>query len=226
LEHPPPGAGLNLNPSSYQSDEWCSPFLAGSCASLGSVMHLRPPLQPSGRMTLHLDQAAWWDLLLVVWGGMHPGDKGGDNPPSLQSQITSPQEVLQEFASWDMGLLRQWAGSKVLLCQHRLSGLMSEGWALRTKRSHLIYPCKQVTEAKSKVYPYMVIFDFIGYFTLVLCDFPLPGTMWPSSCSDFSGFISLLCHPYLPATFSGLRPSLFFSDPPPWYRMSQAWSHL
>jgi hypothetical protein len=24
-------------------------------------------------------------------------------------------------------------------------------WALRTKGSHLIYPCKQVTEAKSKV---------------------------------------------------------------------------
>jgi hypothetical protein len=65
----------------------------------------------------------------------------------------------------------------------------------------------------------MVIFNFIGYFILVLHDFPLPGTTWPFSCSDFSGFISLLCHPYLPATFSGLRPRLFSSDPPPCYNM-------
>jgi hypothetical protein len=63
----------------------------------------------------------------------------------------------------------------------------------------------------------MAIFNFIGYFTLVLCDFALPGAMSPSSCSDFSGFISLLCHPYLPATFSGPRPRLFSSDPPPCY---------
>jgi hypothetical protein len=53
--------------------------------------------------------------------------------------------------------------------------------------------------------------------TLVLRDFPLPGATWPSSCSDSSGFISLLCRPYLPATFSGLRPSVFSSDPPPCY---------
>jgi hypothetical protein len=40
---------------------------------------------------------------------------------------------------------------------------------------HLIYLCKQVTEAKSRSNPYMVIFNFTGYFILVLCDFPLPG---------------------------------------------------
>jgi hypothetical protein len=49
--------------------------------------------------------------------------------------------------------------------------------------------------------------------------FPLLSAMLPSSCSDFSGFISLLCHPYLPATFSGLRSSLFSFDPPPCYSM-------
>jgi hypothetical protein len=94
---------------------------------------------------------------------------------------------------------------------------MSKGWALRTKGSYLIYSCKQVTEAKAKSNPYMVIFNFIGYLILVLHDFPLPSARWPSSCSDFSGFISLLCHPDLPATFSGLRPSLFSSDHPPCY---------
>jgi hypothetical protein len=51
----------------------------------------------------------------------------------------------------------------------------------------------------------------------VLYDFALPGATWPSSCSDFSDFIFLLCHPHLPATFSGLRSSLFSSDPPPCY---------
>jgi hypothetical protein len=59
----------------------------------------------------------------------------------------------------------------------------------------------------------MVIFNFIGNFTLVLLDFPLLSDTGPSLYSGFSGFIFLLCHPYLPATFSGLRPSLFSFDP-------------
>jgi hypothetical protein len=102
--------------------------------------------------------------------------------------------LLQKFANWDKGLLRQLAGSNILLCQHR------PRWAPRTKGSHRIYPCKQVTETKGNSNPCTVIFNFIDYF--ILCDFPLPGAMWPFSCSDFSEFISLLCHPYLPATFS------------------------
>jgi hypothetical protein len=63
----------------------------------------------------------------------------------------APVLLLWEFASWDMGLLGQLAGSNVLLCQHRHSRLMSKGWAPKTKGSHLIYPCKQVTEAKSNI---------------------------------------------------------------------------
>jgi hypothetical protein len=79
-------------------------------------------------------------------------------------------QILWEFASWDRGLLRQLIGSHVLLCQHRLSELMSKGWAPRTKGFHLIYPCKQLQKQKARSNPYMVIFNFIGYFTLVLCD--------------------------------------------------------
>jgi hypothetical protein len=78
----------------------------------------------------------------------------------------------------------------------------------------------RLQKQKARSNPYMVIFNFIGYFVLMLCDFLLLGAMWLSSCSDFSGFISLLCHPYLPATFSGLRPTLFCSVPPPCYRMT------
>jgi hypothetical protein len=37
------------------------------------------------------------------------------------------------------------------VCQQRLSGFPSKGWALRTKWPCLIYPCNQVTEERSKV---------------------------------------------------------------------------
>jgi hypothetical protein len=32
----------------------------------------------------------------------------------------------------------------------------------------------RLQKQKARYNPYMVIFNFIGYFTLVLCDFPLP----------------------------------------------------
>jgi hypothetical protein len=123
--------------------------------------------------------------------------------------------LLQEFASWDTGLqairrkrcfivLAQTQRTHVQRLRPKNKGVspyvpLQEGY--RSRKQGLIHICL-----------YLI---FIGYFTLMLHGFPLPGTMWPSSCSDFSGFISLVCHPYLPATFSGLRPRLFSSDPPP-----------
>jgi hypothetical protein len=65
----------------------------------------------------------------------------------------------------------------------------------------------------------MVIINFIGYFILVLCDFSPPWCYVTFLMFRLSGFVSLLCHPYLPATFSGLRPRLFSSDPPPCYSL-------
>jgi hypothetical protein len=35
-------------------------------------------------------------------------------------------------------------------------------------------PCKQVAEQKARSNPCIIIYNFIGYFTLVLHDFPLP----------------------------------------------------
>jgi hypothetical protein len=49
------------------------------------------PLVPGGI-------SSWWPR------ETHPGEKGGDNSSCLQSRITSPQEMLQEFASCDTGL--------------------------------------------------------------------------------------------------------------------------
>jgi hypothetical protein len=45
--------------------------------------------------------------------------------------------VLQKVASWGMGHWGSLAGSNILLCQHRPSGLVSKGWTPRTKGSHL-----------------------------------------------------------------------------------------
>jgi hypothetical protein len=95
--------------------------------------------------SLYMGDSLWQFQISLYWTLIR-------SPHLSPSYLKLLQEVLlREFASWDTGLLRQLAGSNVLLCQHRLSRLMHKGWALRTKGSHLIYPGKQVTEAKSKV---------------------------------------------------------------------------
>jgi hypothetical protein len=86
------------------------------------------------------------------------------------------------------GTLRQFSRKQRLLCRHRPSGLMSKGWAPRMKGSHLIHPCKQVTEAKSKAQPTH------GWLWLHWL-FHFPSAMWP--CFNSLSFISLLCHPFL-----------------------------
>jgi hypothetical protein len=111
----------------------------------------------------------------------------------------------------------QLAGSNILLCQQRLSGLMSKGWALRAKASHLIYLASRLQKQKARSNPYMVIFNFISYFTLVLCDFSLLQCYLTFLMFRFLDFIFLLCHPYLPAIFSGLRSSLLSFYAPPCY---------
>jgi hypothetical protein len=72
----------------------------GSCASLGSVVCLSEALTPTrweeeSLLQIKLSVVTWWDLLPVV-RRMHPGDRGGDNSPSLQSQQMRPQEMFQE----------------------------------------------------------------------------------------------------------------------------------
>jgi hypothetical protein len=113
------------------------------------------------------------------------------------------------WETWtETGTLRQ--GINTLLFQHRLSRLGSKGWAPRTKVSHLMYPCKQVTEAiklkKTRFNPYIFTCSSIDYFTLVLSALLTSRATWrPSSHLDSLGFISLLCHPLPPATLSEHR---------------------
>jgi hypothetical protein len=95
---------------------------------------------------------------------------------------------------------------------------MSKGWAPKTKGSYLIYPCKQVAEAKNKTKQNKNRKQ--GLTHIWLCAIPWllhPSAMWPSSRLDSLGFISLLCHPFFPASLSEHRPVCFFSGPPPFY---------
>jgi hypothetical protein len=125
--------------------------------------------------------------------------------------------------------LRQLAGSNY--CASTDSADSCPKAEPREQRGLTLYTlASRLQKQKARSNPYMAIFNFIGYFTLVLRDFPLPGAMSPSSCSDFSGFISLLCHPYLPATFSGPRPRLFSSGRPSCYNRDyllslKSWSY-
>jgi hypothetical protein len=110
--------------------------------------------------------------------------------------------LLQEITSWD-----RLAGSNIYCAgtdpvDSCPKGLMS----LRTKRSHLIYPCKQVTEANSKAQ------STHGCMCMWLhWLFHFPSAMWPS-CFNSLSFISLLCHP-LPVSLSEHSLSVSFLPP-------------
>jgi hypothetical protein len=93
--------------------------------------------------------------------------------------------LLREITSWDRGHWGSLAGINILLCQHRPSRLVSKGWA-REQRG-LTFPCKQVTEAKSKDQPTCgcMWLHWLFYF---------PSAIWPS-CFNSLSFISLLCYP-------------------------------
>jgi hypothetical protein len=80
-------------------------------------------------------QALQIKLSIVTWQDHFSQQQGRRKAPSPQSQQRAPKNV--------MGNSRHETLDNILLCQHRL---MSKSWALRTNRSHLINPCKQVTE--------------------------------------------------------------------------------
>jgi hypothetical protein len=113
--------------------------------------------------------------------------------------------TVEGISSWNRGHSGSLAGSNILLCQHKPSRLMSKGWALRTKGSHLVHPCKQVTKAERKAQ------HTCGCMWLYWL-FNFPSVMWPSYFNSLS-FISLLCHPFpclvrtQPVSFWALLPA-------------------
>jgi hypothetical protein len=180
-----------------------------------------PHPDSSGGWIPHSDQAVHWCLVGSLSCGLGICilvTREGDNSPSPWSQ-TSPQEMLREVTSWDM---RLWGKQQeaMFYCASTDSADSCPNAEPREQRGLTLYALEsRLHQQKARSNPYMVIFNFIGYFILVLRDFPLPDATWPSSYLDFSGFLSLLCHLYLPATFPGLRPNLFSFDPPPCYTL-------
>jgi hypothetical protein len=175
-------------PSTY----WFLLLTGFHCASKALIPTCR---EDKSLFWIKLPVGAWWDLLLAVQG-MHPGNKVGWQISVSTTLDNTPRNVAV-ISSWDMGHWGSLAGSNVLLCWHRPIELLSTGWALRTKGSHLIYPSKQVTEAKIKVYS---IYGYIQFYRLLYPSatwLSPPHAAWPSPHSDSSGFISILCYLYL-----------------------------
>jgi hypothetical protein len=88
------------------------------------------------------------------------------------------------------GILRQCSRNQGFIMPEQTQWTRIQGWDSRTKRSHLIYPFKQVTRAKSKTQPK---YGCMWLYWL----FHFPSAMWPASCFSSLSFISAL--PSLPS---------------------------
>jgi hypothetical protein len=101
--------------------------LGASCPSLGFVVRPRPSPWLAGRMRL----SSGSNCLLAH-------DSLGDAPwRQGRWQVTvstiphEPSRNVSGISSWDTGCWGSLAGSNVLLCQNRLSGLKAEPWEQR-----------------------------------------------------------------------------------------------
>jgi hypothetical protein len=81
----------------------------------------------------------------VVWG-THHSKKGSEKTTVSTISAVSPQKYYGKLEQRHRTLRQR---SNTLLCWHRLSRLVQRV-SPKTKGSHLIYPCKQVTEAKKQ----------------------------------------------------------------------------
>jgi hypothetical protein len=61
------------------------------------------------------------------------------------------------------------------MCQPRPRGLKSKAEPREQNGLTLYTLTSRLQKQKARSNAYMVIFNFIGYIILVLCDFPLPG---------------------------------------------------
>jgi hypothetical protein len=130
----------------------------------GSRVHLRPSLWLARRMNPPPDQSVHWHLMgppRVCTGGGTLLTGRWQPTLCLQSQA-SPQEILQEVASWDTRHWGNLAGSSVLSHQHRLRRIMSKCCA-QEQRGLTLYTLASILQnQKARSNPYMVIFNCIG----------------------------------------------------------------
>jgi hypothetical protein len=101
---------------------------------------------------------------------MHPGDKGRDKSPSVQSWV-SPQEILGESQDeiWDTEAVQQEA---MFYCAGTDSADLCPKVEPQEQRGLTLYTlASRLQKQKAKLDPHMTACDFIGYFiSPVLCD--------------------------------------------------------
>jgi hypothetical protein len=102
----PPEAGLNLNPSSYQSDEWGSQV--GSWAFLGSFV------QPEHTSSAHQEKGSLSQNNKVV-----PGRGSPPVRPGMLSQWQAVENTILQIQDKPLEMLqegsdRDWEGTKAL----------------------------------------------------------------------------------------------------------------
>jgi hypothetical protein len=125
---------------------------------------------PTPDQTVHWCLVGWF---LLAVQGMYPGDKGGEKPPSPQSWIWVPRDVAGIW-NRDNGHWGNSTGSNILLCQHRVSGFESKGWAPRVKDLTSYTLASRLQKQKAKFNLYIIACNSIVYCTPpVLCDFSM-----------------------------------------------------
>jgi hypothetical protein len=112
-----------------------------------SLLRIKPPI---GR---HLAGS----LFPAVWGA-HPVTREVKKKNGLWVP-NEPPEMLWD--SWtERGHWGSSTGNNILLCRHRLSGLLSKDWASRTKCFALYTLSSTVQKWETKLNPYMVVCYF------------------------------------------------------------------
>jgi hypothetical protein len=204
------------------------PLLWAVLHSLVPVPHQVPlciwnpyPNSP-GEWVAPSDQTVCWclsgSLLLVVWR-MQPGGKGGEKY-CLCDHRSEPSKCYWKFKQRHR-TLKQCNNKQYFTVPAQLSRFMSKGWAPTTKGSQLLYTCKQVTEAKSKVWLIRVYLQFYRLLHPSATWLSIPTAICLSSRFDSLSFISLLCHPFLSATLHEHRLACFLSGPLPCYNLEE-----
>jgi hypothetical protein len=131
---------------------------------------------------------------LLVPGGIAVSTGWGHGVPATRrwKHCLNPRLNPQKYCGiFKQGIWTLWLFRKQYLfaCQQQLSWLPSIGWGSRTKGLCLIYLCKQVTEARSKVWPiygcmclYWLLYlqCYVTFLIFTFSKFCLPAVLFPS----------------------------------------------
>jgi hypothetical protein len=144
---------------------WCLCLTGFHCASEALTPTHREDKSPSGSSCPLAPRESPPSSL-----GNAPGDKGGGNLPSLQSQTSKPPSNV-EITSWHNGHWGRLAGGNVY-CAGTDPVDSCPKAEPEEQRGLILYTlATRLQKQKAKLNPHMAACDFIGYFiSPVLCD--------------------------------------------------------